>query len=389
MQSDNSTAVARVRVSGRRNLVAVPVTSQTKPPIPAEFEQKWQEIVTLAARIIGVPAGLIMRLHETEIEVYSSSETDGNPYRHAATEHLGAGLYCETVVGKRSELLVPHALEDPAWEHNPDVALSMYSYYGVPLRWPDGEVFGTFCVLDRKRNEYGQDQRQLVRRLAELLEQDLRSLVDVDERLANAELKAREIRHRVKNQFNMLISYIDLHSSLGSTSEEADAVVMNVRGRIDALAKTHQQMSVLDEGSKPSLLRYLREVVPFLASSAPVAVEVEIDGDEAPVEERILVPAVSIIYELLTNSIKHAFDHVQVPRVMIAIRESPGCICMDYRDNGSGSHRPGGGSSGLGKLIVEGLVAQLSATLEQDGFDYRICFPIDVDAGRVDDVRVS
>ncbi len=389
MQSENSAPVARVRVLGTRNLVAVPVTSRTKPPVPEAFERKWQEIVTLAARIIGVPAGLIMRLHESEIEVFSSSESDGNPYRHGDREHLGLGLYCETVVGKRSELLVPHALEDPAWEHNPDVALSMYSYLGVPIRWPDGEVFGTFCVLDRERNEYGRDQRQLVRRLAEIVEHDLGSIVDMSERLAHAELKATEIRHRIKNQFNMLISYIDLHSNLGSISADADALVMNIRGRIGALARTHQHISGLDYGSNPSLLQYLREAVPFLASSAPVPVEVRIGGDEAPVEERMLVPVVSIIYELLANSIKHAFNDVQCPRVTITLRESSGRICIEYRDNGSASYAPDGHGSGLGRLIVEGLVAQLSATLEEEGFDYRICIPVDGNAGGGDDARDS
>jgi two-component sensor histidine kinase len=376
MSADNTGRVAKVRVQGTRNLVTVPITSQTKPAIPEDFEHKWQEIVTLAARLIGVPAGLIMRLHESDIEVYSSSGTDDNPYSPAAREDLGLGLYCETVVGKRTELLVPHALEDPAWKDNPDVALSMYSYLGVPVRWPDGEVFGTFCVLDSKRNEYGDDQRQLIRRLAELVENDLRNLVDMSDRLAQAELKEKEIRHRIKNQFNLLISYIDLHSQHGSQSQEPDSVVNMIRRRIDTLAKTHQRMSVLAPGSKPSLLRYLHDVVPLLVSSAPVEINVDIDGDEVFLDEEKLVPIASIINELVTNSIKHAFGEVAEPTVMIRVHRDTEQACIDYGDNGSASGEGTEEGPGLGRLIIEGLVAQLSATLEQDGFDYRICIPI-------------
>ena len=37
---------------------------------------------------------------------------------------------------------------------NPDIKLGMISYLGVPISWPDGEIFGTICVLDRQSNGY-------------------------------------------------------------------------------------------------------------------------------------------------------------------------------------------------------------------------------------------
>jgi c-di-GMP phosphodiesterase len=78
---------------------------------------------------------LIMRLLENEIEVFRSSNTNNNPYELGEKADLGLGLYCETVVGKREDLLVPYALKDENWKDNPDVKLDMVSYYGVPLRW--------------------------------------------------------------------------------------------------------------------------------------------------------------------------------------------------------------------------------------------------------------
>ncbi|MFW6232019.1 MAG: GAF domain-containing protein, partial [Spirochaetota bacterium] len=165
-----------------------------------------------------------MRLLEREIEVFASSATEGNPYEPGEKAELGLGLYCETVVGRRAELLVPHALADPDWRSNPDVELDMYSYLGVPIRWPDGEVFGTFCVLDRQRNEYDDDQRQLVRRLADLVENDLKTIAETNDVLGKAELEAREIRHRIKNQFNLLISYIDLDAEMGSAGPDGRSI---------------------------------------------------------------------------------------------------------------------------------------------------------------------
>jgi len=357
--------------------VSVPITSSSKPDIPADFEEKWQGIVTLAARIIKVPAGLIMRLHENEIEVFSSSTADDNPYEERERAELGLGLYCETVVGRREELLVPHALEDPAWKENPDVELNMFSYLGVPIRWPDGEIFGTFCVLDRKRNEYDEDQRHLVHRLAEIVESDLKNLLDMSERLSQAELSTKEIRHRIKNQFNLLISYIDLHSSFGTASSDHDSVVPAVRGRIETLSQLHHQMSTLETGAPAPLLSTLSEIARLLVRSAPFEIRVNTYGDELFVDERTAVSLASILNELVTNSIKHAFNTVDEPAVTVAVQEQERGICIEYSDNGSETGRSTDHDVGLGSMILEGLVAQLSGDMERTGFTYRIHIPLE------------
>ncbi len=117
--------------------------------------QTWQSLVDTMAEVFSVPAGLIMRLSGDDIEVLVSSRTSGNPYEPGDKEEfLGSGLYCETVVRSGKHLLVPDALADPDWRDNPDVKLGMISYLGMPLRFPDGNPFGTICVLDDKGNEY-------------------------------------------------------------------------------------------------------------------------------------------------------------------------------------------------------------------------------------------
>ena len=123
-------------------------------PVPPEIIRKWQEIVNLTAEIMHVPSALIMRVEPPNIKVFVSSETKGNPYEQDEVASLDTGLYCETVMKTREPLLVPDALRDEQWQSNPDVKLGMISYLGVPIVWPDGEVFGTICVLDKKPNEY-------------------------------------------------------------------------------------------------------------------------------------------------------------------------------------------------------------------------------------------
>ncbi|MGB9365941.1 MAG: GAF domain-containing protein [Xanthobacteraceae bacterium] len=122
--------------------------------VPAEIMRKWQGIVDLLADIVRVPSALIMRVEPPNIKVLVASESKGNPYEPDEEASLNTGLYCETVMNTRRPLLVPDALQDEDWRSNPDIKLGMISYLGVPISWPDGEIFGTICVLDRESNGY-------------------------------------------------------------------------------------------------------------------------------------------------------------------------------------------------------------------------------------------
>ena len=56
--------------------------------VPEPILQKWQGIVDLMAELVGVPAGLVMRIAENDIEVFVSSKTEENPYKPGDKEHL-------------------------------------------------------------------------------------------------------------------------------------------------------------------------------------------------------------------------------------------------------------------------------------------------------------
>ena len=142
--------------------------------IPEATLENWQEIVDILSEIIGIPAGLIMRLTGSDIEVLVSSNSDGNPYHPGDKEHFwGSGLYCETVIKSQDLLLVPNALADVDWKDNPDVKIGMISYLGFPIQLPDGSPFGTICVLDNKENAYSVKFEKLMSRFRNILQSDL------------------------------------------------------------------------------------------------------------------------------------------------------------------------------------------------------------------------
>lgn len=150
------------------------IKSDVKIEVPTNILESFQEIADILAEMIGIPAALIMRFTDPHIEVFVSSNSEGNPYHPGDKETLyGSGLYCETVLKTQDKLLVPDALADVNWKNNPDVKLNMISYLGFPILLPDKKPFGTICVLDNKPNEYTKTTEKLMLKFSSLIESQL------------------------------------------------------------------------------------------------------------------------------------------------------------------------------------------------------------------------
>src|SRR6516165_6749097 len=160
--------------------------------VPFETVQKWQEIVNTVAEIMHVPSALVMKVEPPNIKVFVSSESNSNPYERNEVAPLNTGLYCETVMKTRQSLLVPDALRDEECKSNPDIKLGMISYLGFPVSWPDGQIFGTICVLDRKENSYSESYRKFVLQCRDVLEADLRALAKLSGELTRSEAYLEE-----------------------------------------------------------------------------------------------------------------------------------------------------------------------------------------------------
>ena len=171
----------QVFLRGENVFKEVAITSKIKPELSDEFLNKWQKIVDLLSEMLDVPAALIMRINKDNMEVLLKNENADNPYNIGDKESLNEGLYCETVIGKDKELLVENAIENEKWKDNPDVKLNMISYYGLPIKWPDREMFGTICVLDKKTKKFNKNQKELLARFKDVIEDDLELIISKKE----------------------------------------------------------------------------------------------------------------------------------------------------------------------------------------------------------------
>lgn len=204
----------------------IEITSDSKPEIDNYIIDRWQTFIDNASRLLNLPSGLIMRLNEEDIEVFIRSNTKDNPYEVHEKAELKFGLYCETVIGKQQPLLVSNAISNPIWcNNNPDIDLGMISYLGYPLNWPDGEAFGTVCVLDNKENLFSDEVINFINNIKKSIEADLALLcMQKDLEIKNKNLKKT---NNVRNKFLSLISH-DIRGAVGTLNVFLDLIINDI-----------------------------------------------------------------------------------------------------------------------------------------------------------------
>ncbi|MCO7223123.1 sensor domain-containing diguanylate cyclase [Pleionea sp. CnH1-48] len=139
--------------------------------------QKWQQTVDLLAELFHAPAGFLVQHTPMGYQVTISSDQESNPYPAGIIIEPDVNIFCRKIVETRQELYVKNAPIDPCWDTNPEVHNDGFvSYLGVPVYWPDGKPFGTFCVMDYKETDYQESYLKLIRQLKDILESDLEIL---------------------------------------------------------------------------------------------------------------------------------------------------------------------------------------------------------------------
>jgi two-component sensor histidine kinase len=378
---------AEVKTVASTDKKIIPITSEDKPDISEELQQKWQKILDLAAKLIGVPSGLITRLHERDLEVFLSSKTDGNIFEPQLKLELGLGWYCENVAGTRNQLVLQNALTSDEWkEDNPSIPFNMVSYMGMPILWPDGEVFGTFCMLDNKENKYSALFQDLLSSLREIIQNDLKSIIlyrKAQNDLQNKEIQIKEVHHRVKNHFNLLISTLSLQSLIDTENKNIESIVADIQSRISAISLIHDNLYHSTNSEMFSLGNYLTELGKHILKTLQKRfINYSCQSDEIVVSSNISVPCGLILNELITNSLKYAFEKTYQPAINVFVHNrGEGIISILYKDNGTGISEGFSleSSNSLGMLLIKQSVLQLNGSYEiknDNGFVFEMNFKI-------------
>ncbi|PVE20706.1 hypothetical protein DC522_30700 [Microvirga sp. KLBC 81] len=179
-----------------------------------------------------------------------------------------------------------------------------------------------------------------------------------------AEVVLREFQHRVKNNLQTIISFLALQRRHASTPDDRDRFV-SVMDRVHAIALAQDQLSFETGVSNVEFGDYLRALCANIDPGRDeVTIEVEAHrGALLPLDRA--VAAGLIVNELVTNSLKYAFDESGgIIQVTFTMAREQGEACLAVEDNGRGMGPPRQG--GLGLRLIDAFTTQLDGQVEQE-----------------------
>ena len=135
------------------------------PPDPA-----FDDLTRLAAVLVSAPLAFATIVDDQRSFWKSTFGIAGG----AARENTVEESFCQYVVRSRRELIVTDAVVDARTRANPSVAaMGVRAWAGFPLLAPDGEVLGSFCVVDTKPREWTARDLEVLRTLSEAASREI------------------------------------------------------------------------------------------------------------------------------------------------------------------------------------------------------------------------
>jgi two-component sensor histidine kinase/putative methionine-R-sulfoxide reductase with GAF domain len=297
--------------------------------------------------------------------------------------------------GRSMQTAAPVVIED--LPNDPEYRLSdllaahgIVSVVNVPVL-VDGQTWGVLEVDAAHPRSFDQIDVGFLTIMASMLGTALQRLA-VERKAAEAaaelsrmqarhEVVVSELHHRVKNNFQVILSFLALQRR-HVTGEDSRQRFTRAMDRVHAIALAHDQLRIKESAGAVDFADYLRalcaNINPYRES---VVIEVEADATTVPIDRA--VPAGLIVNELVTNSLKYAFgEEGGTIRVTFCAEAGIGEGCITIEDNGRGMPRNGDAArgGGLGLRLVDAFVQQLNGRLERDdverGTRIRACFPL-------------
>jgi two-component sensor histidine kinase len=131
----------------------------------------------------------------------------------------------------------------------------------------------------------------------------------------------------------------------------------------------HQKMYESKNLSQLDVSDYFETLIKDLirSSSVKIPIEISINSHLEKVGSKTIVPLALMIAELVSNSIKHAFEKEGEITVNLSI-ETNGVFELSYKDNGIWKEKTNHNSFGL--QLIEALIEQLEGTINLQTTDY-------------------
>lgn len=201
--------------------------------------------------------------------------------------------------------------------------------------------------------------------------------------LIEKEILIKEVHHRVKNNLQLIQSLLRLQAQY-HTSSEVRAALKDALSRIRSIALIYENLLRSSRLDRINLDRYLEKIVSHAVSlyrQEGRDIRVQMNLKEVQVDLARAHPCGLIVTELISNSLKHAFNRRKQGTIMVSLEKTDRRqVVLTVSDDGQGlpeSFDPAVSTS-FGWQIIHDLIRQLRGTLSwksDHGTEVTVTFP--------------
>jgi two-component system, sensor histidine kinase PdtaS len=270
----------------------------------------------------------------------------------------------------RSDFLVDHGI---------------VSVSNVPV-FIDGAAWGVLEVDSTTPRDFSEDTTDFLMAAGALigafLQRHHSHAAEAERILARSQAESRdvllrEMQHRVKNNFQLILSSIAIQKRRYQGADVHRALD-HVNSRINAISLAHDQLAPRDKSQTVKLSDYIRALAESVGQQTDaISIDVEADELELPIERA--VPLGLILNEAAMNSIKYAFGS-SGGAILVKLVGGIGYgeAKLTISDNGAGMRAPDHEGSGL--KLIELLARQIGGSVDletsENGTTISVVFPL-------------
>jgi PAS domain S-box-containing protein len=272
-------------------------------------------------------------------------------------DHMSEGIsYCQLIYENDRPVDWKYISANSAFEHligTKDIAGKYISEIIPDLRETNPEIFEKYSQVCRtgqseKFETYIEPLKKWFSISAYRIEQDYFAILfdDISNRkntealinksLIEKDILLKEIHHRVKNNLQIILSFISLQKNRKSPKDPIETL-HSIENRIRSISIVHELVYQSQSVSEIDINKYVKLLINQILGQYSLLnkVSLSINANNIYLNINLMVPLGIILNELTTNAIKHGFNE-DIGAISVSISKKDNTYTLIFRDNGKG-----------------------------------------------------